>query len=74
VTGTERRNRNKELRFFGELLSREQISIVVEPNWRRLRSGRHGFRPELNRSALCVATSPVQPLLLAVLYVRQQTP
>jgi hypothetical protein len=50
--------KNRELAIFCEVLSREQISIVMEPNWRRLRSGRHGFRPEPNRSALSTATSP----------------
>jgi hypothetical protein len=51
--------------IFGEFLSREQISIVMEPNWRRLRSGRHGFRQELNCSALSAAISPTRPLLIA---------
>jgi hypothetical protein len=37
----------------------------MEPNWRRLRSGRHGFRPELNRSAMSAAISLVRPLLIA---------
>jgi hypothetical protein len=44
VTGTERRNRNRELAIFGEVLSREQISIVMESNERRLRSGRPEIR------------------------------
>jgi hypothetical protein len=39
VTGTERRKRNRELAIFGEMLSREQVSILKEPTSRRLRRG-----------------------------------
>ena len=39
MTGIERRNRNRELGFFGELLSREQVFILKELASRTLRRG-----------------------------------
>jgi hypothetical protein len=39
MTGTERRNRNRELAIFGEILSREQVSILKEPREKRLQKG-----------------------------------
>jgi hypothetical protein len=39
MTGTERRKRNRELAIFGEMLRREQVSILKESASRRLRKG-----------------------------------
>jgi hypothetical protein len=39
VTGTERKNRNIELAIFGEMQSREQVSIFKEPREKQLQKG-----------------------------------
>jgi hypothetical protein len=39
VTGTERRNRNRELAILGKVQSREQVSILKEPREKRLQKG-----------------------------------
>jgi hypothetical protein len=44
LIGIERRKRNRELANFGEILSRELVSILKEPSSRRLHRGRRGVR------------------------------
>jgi hypothetical protein len=44
LIGIERRKRNRELANFGEILSRELVSILKESSSRRLRRGRRGVR------------------------------
>jgi hypothetical protein len=52
VTGTERRNRNRELTIFGEILSREQVSILKEPREKQLqKDGERRTAHPLNAAA-----------------------
>jgi hypothetical protein len=70
VTGTERRNRNRELAIFGEMQSREQISILKEPREKRLQKGgveigeRRTARPQNAAATLPFLRSLAQARLL----------
>ena len=66
MTGIERRNRNRELGFFGELQSREQVSILKEPREKRLQKG--GVEIGERRTAL------LQNAVAALPFLRSLTP